>query len=207
MASLGGGVLMERWIRDYQNEHPHAAQWARGSATVCHRVETKSRIYRMAEQLRVRQDWISDEPFFAMLRAMDEVVDSETREAGRPFAGSAAAAALLGYKILFGTLVPLRDHGWPEGFTQIQDSEAELARIGLQAKGFDPIVIDGIDPAAYLWGLFEMHERPAACAVVTRLGQHAVAQPRCLAVVPQEPVRQPIPQAWSPSRELVGIGS
>ena len=202
---------MERWIRDYQNKHPHAAQWARGSGTVCHSAETASRIFRMAEQLRHSQDWISDEPFFALLQTLDEVVDSETRANGRPSASSAAAAALVGYKILFGTLPPSRDHGWPEGFTRVEDSEAELAGIGLQAKGFDPIVIDGIDPAAYLWGLFEMRERQAACAEVIRLHQHGAMQPRCLAVVPQTPVWKPLPQSSlpqaHPSRQLAGVGS
>lgn len=159
----------------------------------------------LAEQLRVRQDWTNDDAFFAVLQALDEVVNSEIAEAGRPTASSAAAAALVGYKLLFGTRLSSPDHGWPEGFERVEDSEAELASMGLHATGFDPILIDGIDPAAYLWGLFEMRERQAACAEVIRLQQHAAMQPRCLAVIPKTPVVPP--QVGRPSPELAGVGS
>jgi hypothetical protein len=62
----------------------------------------------------------------------------------------------------------------------------ELAAIGLQARGFEPIIIDGLDPAGYLWGLYEMCQRQADCVEAMRLERHPVSWLRCIALVSPE---------------------
>lgn len=198
---------MEDATRRYRDRHPAARRWAAGSYKVRHSEETQSRIFRMAEQLRVSGDWPNQYRFFSLLEAIDEVVDAETSFNAPPSAGSAAAAALVGYKLIFGRMAPVEDPDWPAGFERIDEREVELGALGLARQGFDPIVIDGIDPAAYLWALFEMHERQAACAEVTRLGEHVAAQPRCIAVVRPDPIRRPS-RALVPARaarEVAGV--
>lgn len=200
---------MDAWTRSYREDHPAAAQWARGSHKVCHSEETQGRVFRMAVQLRAGRGWSNVGSLFAMLQALDDVVDAETCRTCRPSAIGAAAAGLAGYKLLFGKLPALHDHDWPEGFERIDEREAELASMGLRAEGFDPIVFDGIDPAAYLWALFEIDERQQGCAEVKRLQQHAAIEPRCLAVIPEEPVRE-LPLQRIPAgneRELVPVRS
>ena len=198
---------MDQWIRDYRRDHGDAARWARGSSTVYHTAETEGRIFRMAEQLHDQRDWSQVGGLFTVLHALDQVVDSETSANARPEPSSAAAAGVVGYKILFGHMPGVRDHGWPIGVDVVKDGEAELARIGLQANGFDPIVIDGTDPAAYLWALFEMRRRRLACADSNRLLKHRAASlPRCLALVPSERIRERIPVRAGSHRELVPVG-
>ena len=162
----------------------------------------------MAEQIRVNRVETNVGRLFSMLKALDAIVDSETVDNARPSPSSAAAAGVVGFKLLFGKFPPVQKHDWPDGFARVAEGEASLAAMGLQAQGFDPVMIDGLDPAAYLWALFEMRERQAACAEVIRLQQHPAAQPRCLAVIRQEAIRRPLPQEIpaEQSRELVGAG-
>jgi hypothetical protein len=188
------GPQDEQWLGDYRKAHPVADRWARGSTTVRHTSETQSRIFRMAEQLRVSRDWSDGAPLFSMLRALDDLVDSETYRDVSPAPSSAAAAGLAGYKMLFGKLPALQALEWPKGFERVDEDQAELFETRLRAQGFDPIVLDGTDPAAYLWALFEMCERQAASAEVNRLHEHPACEPRCLAVVPREQVRRRLPQ-------------
>ena len=195
---------MDTWIRRYKEAHPAAGKWAGGSETICHCEETQGRIFRMAEQLHAAWVWPSIGSLFTMLQALDDVVDGETGVTRRPSAISAASAGLVGYKLLFGKLPPLQDHDWPEGFELIDEREAQLATIGLRAQGFDPIVVDGIDPAAYLWACFEMRERRGACSEVRRLGEHPPMEPRGIAVIPQPVARGLTPPAKpTRRRELV----
>jgi hypothetical protein len=198
---------MEEAIRRYRDRYHAARRWAAGSYKVRHSEETQGRIFRMAEQLRGRDDLPSVGGFFSLLEALDEVVDAETSFDARPSAGSAAAAALVGYKLIFGRVAPVRDTDWPAGFELMDDGEVGLAALGLKRQGFDPIIIDGIDPAAYLWALFEMHERQAACAEVTRVGEHLAAQPRCIAAVRPDKRRRPSPGLVpaGASREVAGV--
>ncbi len=200
--------MTEHWVQRYRADHPAAAEWARGSSKVRHSVETQDRVFRMAEQIRANRTTPDVGRLFSMLKAVDAVVDAETFENARPSPSSAAAAAVVGFKMLFGTLPPVRDHDWPTGFERVDEGETMLASRGLQAQGFDPIMLDGIDPAAYLWALFEMRERQAACAEVIRLGQHPASEPRCLAVIPEQPIRRPLPEKLpvEQPRELVGVG-
>lgn len=200
--------MIEQWVQRYRADHPAAAEWARGSCRVRHSVETQDRVFRMAEQIRANHVETEVGRLFSMLKTLDAVVDSETFENARPWASSAAAAGVVGFKMLFGKFPPVQDHDWPEGFERVHEGEASLCYLGLQAGGFDPIVIDGIDPAAYVWALFEMRERQAACAEVIRLGQHPASQPRCLAIVPEQALRRPQPQKLpvEQARELVGAG-
>jgi len=57
----------------------------------------------------------------------------------------------------------------------------------LRLNGFDPIDIDGRDPAAYAWGIFEIEERLAACASAARAGalHYPVPLPYAIAEVPK----------------------
>ncbi len=185
---------MDTWNREYRDRHPMAAAWAKGSRKVCHSEETQGRIFRMAEQLKVEFGWSNVAPLFSILEALDEVVDAETSAAGRPHPATVAAAADVGYKLLFGSLPPTEDYGWPSGFEAVAAEDAALARLGLQAQGYDPLLIDGIDPAAYLWALYEMRQRRLACADVERLQQHLPHFPRCLAALPDGAVQaMPLP--------------
>lgn len=198
--------MIEDWVQKYRADHQGAADWARGTYKVRHSVETQDRVFRMAEQIRANLFAQNGGRLFSMLKALDAVVDTETVENCRPSPSSAAAAAVVSFKMLFGKFPPVQNRDWPEGFERVDEGETSLACLGLQGQGFDPIVIDGIDPAAYLWALFEMRERQAACAEVIRLGQHPASQPRCLAIIPEQPIRRPRPQTLpaEPSRELVG---
>ena len=102
----------------------------------------------------------------------------------------------------------MQDADWPQGFERVADSEAEPACMRLQGLGFDPVVIDGLDPAAYVWALFEMRERLAGCDEAIRLRQHPVSEPRCLTIVPEPPARQRLPRATAhrPAPEPVAAG-
>lgn len=198
---------MEAWLREYKNDHPLAAAWASGSQKVCHTQETQGRVFRLGEQLRVRFDWANVAPLFSVLRALDDVIDVETCRNARPTPERAAAAGAVGYKMLFGSLPALNDRGWPVGFEPVEECEAGLATLGLEQEGFDPLVIDGIDPAAYLWALFEMQQRQASCDEVIRLQQHAAHRPRCLAVLPEGVTRLPLqPKMLEPAPATAGRG-
>lgn len=195
---------MDRSVRDYRDRHPLAREWATGSRKVVHTEATQARVFRMAEQIRAGLEWPTVRAIFSVLRSLDEVVDAETPATGRPQPAAAAAAAAVGYKVLFGSFPPLAHHAWPKGFEPVGEEDAALAALGLQARGFDPLVIDGIDPAAYLWAFFEMDHREESCDEVTRLGQHVARQPRCLAVVPD----LTLPRAAEPmTRSLAAAGA
>jgi hypothetical protein len=198
---------MNEVISRYRDRHHAARRWAAGSYKVRHNEETQGRIFRMAEQLRGRDDLPSVGGFFSLLEALDEVVDAETSFDAMPSAGSAAAAALVGFKLVFGRIAPVEESDWPAGFERIGDGEVELAALGLRRQGFDPIIIDGIDPAAYLWALFEMNERQAACAEVTRVSEHMAAQPRCIAVVRPDPIERRVSVIGSTGipRQVAGL--
>lgn len=179
----------ERWLREYRDEHPAARRWAIGSDKVRHNEQTQARLFRLVEQLRKRDDCPIGRPF-ALLQALDSIVDLETAWRERPSATSAAAAAIVGYKLFFGTMPALANQDWPAGFARVYDGETELACMGLRAHGLEPIVFDGIDPAAYLWAMFERQERRKAWAEVVRDGTHRAIEPMCVAVVPDEAVGQ-----------------
>lgn len=184
---------MDAWVRDYAEQHPRAAYWARGSRTIVHTEQTQARIFRMAEQLRTSFDWATAEPLFTVLTALDRGVDEE--QPATPLA--AAHGAALTYSMLFGKRPELDHRGWPRGFGEVGEDQIAEMTSRLQAGGFDPIVIDGRDPAAYLWAWFEMQQRQAACAEVVRLRQHRPQHPRCLAIVP----------ATAEDRQPVALGS
>jgi hypothetical protein len=196
------------WLRSYGERHPVALEWARGTTRVHHSLETQGRVFRLAEQLRVVRDWSTIDRLFSLLQTLDDVVDSEIARNARPAPESAVAAGLVGYQALFGKLPAELGHDWPEGFERADACEAELATIGLRAHGFDPIVIDGLDPAAYLWALFERHERLVACIEVIRLHQHPVQQPSCLAIIPDGPsTDRPQRLPAQPYRKFAGAAS
>ncbi|HEY9286767.1 MAG TPA: hypothetical protein VIT43_01965 [Candidatus Dormibacteraeota bacterium] len=176
-----------KWLRDYRNEHPAANRWAKGSEKVSHNEQTQSRIFRLVEHLRRRDDCPIGRPF-ALLEALDSVVDLETGWRERPSPTSAAAAAIVGYKLFFGSTPPLAGQDWPAGFARVYQCETEFACIGLRAQGFEPIVFDGIDPAAYVWAIYEKLERGKAWAEIVRAGMHSAIEPMCVAAVPDEAV-------------------
>jgi len=192
--------MIDRWPLDYRAKHPIAAEWAEGSRVIRHSLTTQGRIFRMVEQIRVNRPTATVDRLFADLIALDMMVDPE--HAPR----TAAIAGVAGFRKLFGTLPPVDDDGLPEGFESVDEGEAELAALGLQALGFDPILIDGGDPAAYVWALFETQQRKLACTEVVRLGHHAAAQPQCLAVIAEPSIRRTPPAVREPdlSRELAG---
>lgn len=182
--------MTEPWAAEYRASHPRAAEWARGYGTVCHGEQTQSRIFRMAEQLRASFDWPSAEPLFTVLIALDRGLDPETAPGRAPKPSAVAAAATVTCNLLLGAVPHVDDRGWPVGFEQVTQTDVPAAAAALQRKGYDPIVIDGTDPAAYVWALFEMKQRQASCADVNRLHQYRPQPPRCLAVVPAGAWRQ-----------------
>jgi hypothetical protein len=192
--------MIDRWPLDYRAKHPSADEWAKGSRVVRHRLETQGRVFRMVEQLRVNRPSARTDRLFSGHEAVDAMVDA------RDVPRTAAAAGVAGFRTLFGIFPPMDDGELPEGFERVSEGEAELAALGLQALGFDPILIDGGDPAAYVWALFEMQQRKVGCAEVGRLGQHAPLQPRCLAIIAEASIRQSPPAVREPqlSRQLVG---
>jgi hypothetical protein len=196
-------IRRERRVESYRRTHRGADHWANSPSGIRHSIATQERIFRMAEQLRERRDWPHAAPFFPVLKALDDAASWELGSDGAPTPTSASAAAMVGYKILFGKLPPVRGHDWPEGFELSSEAESELATFGLRLQGFDPIVFDGNDPAAYLWALFEMNERQAACNEVVERHEHRAVPPRGLAVVctpvrPAAPAPIPLRDAAQP---------
>jgi len=196
-----------RWVEGYRLAHRGADRWANSPSGIRHSLETQDRIFRMAEQLREGWDRPNAAPFFPVLKAIDDAASEEIGLNDAPTPTSAASAGLVGYKILFGKLPPVRGHDWPDGFELIDEAEADLATFGLRLGGFDPIVFDGTDPAAYVWALFEMGERRAAADEVVRFHEHGACPPRGLAVV-STPVRLTTPEPVPLHRSLqpAGVG-
>src|SRR5690242_15751917 len=106
-------IRQAHWVEGYRLAHRDADRWAGSPSGIRHSLETQERIFRMAEQLQ-RRDWSNAEPFFPVLKALDDVAAGEAAPDGVPPATAASAAALVGYKILFGTFPTVRDHDWPD---------------------------------------------------------------------------------------------
>ncbi len=192
------------WVEGYRLAHRDADRWASSPSGIRHTIATQERIFRMAEELRGRPDWPNARPFFQVLKAVDDAASWETDRNEAPTPRSASASGLVGYKVLFGKLPAVRDHDWPDGFQLTEEAESELATFGLRLSGFDPIVFDGADPAAYVWALFEVREREAACDQAVRRYGHRAWPPCGLAVVPtlvqpKTPVPIPLPQVTQPA--------
>jgi phosphoketolase len=71
--------------------------------------------------------------------------------------------------------------------TMSQQGGVEWFREHLRLNGFDPIDIDGRDPAAYAWVIFEIEERLTACAhaVAAGKGTYPVPMHYAIAEVPK----------------------
>jgi hypothetical protein len=197
-------IRRAHWVEGYRLAHRDADRWADGPSGIRHTIVTKDRIFRMADELRRRPDGPDARSFFPVLKAVDYAASCETGANDTPTPTSAAAAGLVGYKVLFGKLPCVRDHDWPDGFQVTGEAESELATFGLRLSGFDPVVFDGTDPAAYVWALFEVHEREAACDQAVRRYGHRASAPCGLAVVPtpvqpQTLLPVPPPQALHPA--------
>lgn len=117
--------------------------WAQGVAPGAHSLETTGRVGRMAAQL-VNQG-VSRTDLFARLEEADRSVASTADPEAALKAGYWAIAPLVR---LAGGPIVTGDSGQPD----------------LRAFGFDPILFDGRDPAAYAWILFELTMRARADA-------------------------------------------
>jgi len=71
--------------------------------------------------------------------------------------------------------------------TMSQDGGTEWLRTHLQLNGFDPIAIDGRDPAAFAWAIFEMEAHLAACskAITDGRGEYPVPLHYTIAEAPK----------------------
>ena len=198
-------IRRAHWVEGYRLAHRDADRWADSPSGIQHTIETQDHIFRMAEELRGHPDWSNAKLFFHVLKAIDDAASWETNANDRPTPTSAAAAALVGYKVLFGKLPPVRDHDWPDGFQLAGEAESQLATFGLRLSGFDPVVFDGTDPAAYVWAFFEVRERETACDEAVRRYGHRAVPPCGLAVVPTAVQgRTPQPVALHPAEQPAG---
>ena len=199
-------IRQTHWVEGYRLTHRDADRWADSPSGIRHTVETQDRIFRMAEELRGRRDWPNARLFYPVRKALDDAASWESGSSGAPTPTSASAAGLVGYKVLFGKLPPVRGHDWPDGFYLTDEGERELATFGLRVQGFDPIVFDGTDPAAYVWALFEVAEREVACDEAVRRYGHRACPPRGLALVrtPIQP-RTPAPISLGRSAYPAGV--
>jgi hypothetical protein len=194
------------WVEGYRLAHRDADRWAESPSGIHHSVETQDHVFRMAEELHKRGDSPHARPLFPVLKAIDDAASWETDANDTPTPTSAAAAGLVGYKVLFGKLPAVRDHDWPDGFFLTEEAASELATLGLRLSGFDPVVFDGTDPAAYVWALFEVGERQVTCDEAVRRYGHRTFPPRGLAVVPTPiPPRTPAPISLGRSAEPAGV--
>jgi hypothetical protein len=200
-------IRRAHWVEGCRLAHRDADRWADGPDGIRHSLETQDHIFRMAEELRGRPEWPNARPFFHVLKAVDDAASWETDRNDAPTPASAAAAGLVGYKVLFGKLPPVRDHDWPDGFQLTGEPESALATFGLRLHGFDPVVFDGTDPAAYVWALFEVREREAAGDQAVRRYGHRASPPCGLAVVPT-PVqpKTPLPVLLHAAKQSAGVG-
>jgi hypothetical protein len=130
------------WVRQYRQNHAPADLWARGLRHVSHSMETEERVFRMAEQLE--RCGVDRTDLFVALEEADRCVALS----GKPHAASEA-----GHRAI-STLVPLAD----ESVVIC----ADVAESNPEALGFDPLVFDGHDPAAYAWVMFELSMRADA---------------------------------------------
>jgi hypothetical protein len=130
------------WVRQYRRDQAAADLWAKGLRHVSHSLETQERVFRMTEQL-VRSGVDRTDVFTAL-----EEADRCVALSDNPY-----VAAEAGHRVV-STLVDLA----PESLVIC----AEEDESSLRALGFDPLVFDGHDPAAYAWVIFELNKRAEA---------------------------------------------
>jgi hypothetical protein len=194
-------------VHRYRLAHPYADHWARSKGGIPHTIETQNRVFRMVDHELRRRDKLSASEFFHVLRALDDAARWETGPNRLPTPSSASAMGLVGYKILFGKLPPVRGHDWPADCELTEEAESDLATLGLRAQGFEPIVFDSCDPAAYIWALWAIDERKQTANEAIRRESRPAAPARGLAVT-RAPVRHhaPTPIPLRRSLEPVGMG-
>lgn len=201
---LATGVQAEAWVTAYKLSHPEANRWASGPGRVQHSVETQERVFRMVEQLSHWRALPPEQPVFSVLESLDDVAEGETDAVQAHVSPSVAAAAgIVAYKMIFGDAVAVDARGWPSHVELVEDGEADLVLYGLRAGGFDPILFDGTDPAAFTWALFELRQRKADASEAARAYVHGCPRPCAVAVVATAPVQ--ITPAPKQVRELAGL--
>jgi hypothetical protein len=92
------------------------------------------------------------------------------------------------------TPILLNDGGWIRRFVPWQPAAIERFVTSLRRDGFDPIVIDGRDPAAFTWAIFEIEcrceaaadARPCTCHPSEKLVPCAVAVVPAVAAAPED---------------------
>src|SRR6202521_1202694 len=155
--------LRTNWVREYRHGHPAADLWASGQRHVSHSLETQERVFRMAEQLERRG--VDRTDLFTALERSDRCVAVSDDSLG---------AADAGHRVI-SSLVSLQ----PESVVICAGENPST----LRALGFEPLALDGHDPAAYAWVMFELSMRadadrrsqwrrcaPAALATPTAIG-------------------------------------
>lgn len=130
------------WVRQYRHGHALADLWARGLRHVSHSMETQERVFRMTEQLA--RTGVDRTDLFTALEEADRCV---------ALSSDPHVAAEAGYRVI-STFVPLA--------LESLVICAEEGESNLRALGFDPLVFDGHDPAAYAWVMFELSTRASA---------------------------------------------
>lgn len=91
-----------------------------------------------------------------------------------------------------GVITPILFHMTPlaseEGSGAARCQAAEHLVQGLRKNGFDPLIFDGVDPAAFVWAIFEMEFRLEAAVEKVRSGdtKYPIPFPIGLAIIPQE---------------------
>lgn len=146
-------------MRQYRRDQAAADLWAKGLRHVSHSLQTQERVFRTAEQLA--RTGVDRTDVFTALEEADRCV---------ALSDNPHVAAEAGHRAV-STLVDLA----PESLVICAEEDEST----LRALGFDPLVFDGHDPAAYAWVMFELSKRAEATVRSNwrRCVPHALATP------------------------------
>jgi hypothetical protein len=169
------------WVRAYRAAYPVADLWAAGTGPVSHSQETQDRIFRMTEQLLASGTVLGRAPVFKALIAADRRLKPQASDAAVVAAGWAAHRAITGVTT-------------PQPVTMLLTGGAPIQPLcqKLQGRGYEPLLFDGRDPAAYCWVIFEMRHRLQAATEAINEPDARPAVPFGLAVTEAAPPAQQV---------------
>ncbi len=138
----------DRWVAAYRQTWSAAGRWAAGGA-VSHAIETQDRVFRMAEQLLRRGILATRTAVFEALIIADRAVQPDAPDGRVVEAGWRAYKAITGRGQSSRPVSLLLSGGMP----------VDVLCAKFRMRGYEPVIFDGRDPAAYAWAIFEMEQR------------------------------------------------